>query len=148
MHPIPDPEPFLHNLYSINVDHPHTTPSTNILPLECISRIKKLKDGYIYCTEALEHTNKRHSESAEDAHEFKTLLTAITESDRSTSTQFKLHTSINFHAIQAKLALYPQQTIVNELIHNLQYVCNIAILDHSLHTVVVTPPPSSCILAH
>ena len=125
MQPISYPEPFQHALCSKSLEQPYTT-CTYPLPLGHTSCTKELEHSYIHCTE---HTSKKHSIHIEDtqvshkhiAHFSQQLQNLIVAHQLDS----KSRTPIKLHTLRTELALHPDPTFVSQLIHNLQYGCNI-----------------------
>ena len=107
--------------------YPHANPCTNIVPLDCTSSTKQLENPYIDCTKALEQQS--HSKPAEDGQILPMNITHLSQQLQNLiavhQLDSKLRTPINFRTLQTKPALHPDQVFVNQLIHNLQYGCNI-----------------------
>ena len=99
----------MHPIYSL------ANPCTDIVPLDCTSSIKWLDNPYINCTEALEQ--QRHSKPTEYSQILPMIITHLSQQLQNLIAVHqlgtKLCTPMNFHTLQAELALHPDWTFVN-----------------------------------
>ena len=119
--------PLLSFKHAMHPIYPHVNPCTNIVPLDCTSSTMQLENPYINCTETLEQQS--HGKPAEDGQILPMNITHLSQQLQNLiavhQLDSKLRTPINFRTLQTELALHPDQVFVNQLIHNLQYGCNI-----------------------